>query len=231
MITTNVIQRTFHLKIGETTGTVFALDHDGRQYLVTAHHLLEGMNNLDSIRIFHNGKWKDLPCRMVGMALDADTAVLAPGQQLAPPFPLQPTMADMVFGQQVFFLGFPLGMMTAAGELNRDFPFPLVKSGVLSGIEQGTPPRIWVDAHNNPGFSGGPLIFIPPQEQFARNGAYRVAGLISGYRYSVLPVFNQQGCQIGTVNENTGIVLAHGIQGALDLINANPIGYQLNPAP
>ena len=139
MITSNVIQRTFHLKVGQATGTVFALDHGGRQYLVTAGHLLEGMNSLDDIRIFHDGQWKALPCRMVGIAPDADTAVLAPGLQLAPSFPLQPTMADLAFGQQVFFLGFPLGMMWGGGQMNRDFPFPLVKSGVLSGIEDGSP--------------------------------------------------------------------------------------------
>ena len=231
MITFNVIHRIFHLKIGEATGTVFALDHGGRQYLVTASHLLEGMESLDDVRIFHDGQWKGLPCQMVGIAPDADTAVLAPGLQLAPTFPLEATMADIALGQQVFFLGFPLGMMTAAGELNRDFPFPLVKSGVLSGIEQGTPTRIWVDGHNNPGFSGGPLIFIPPQEQFSTNRAYRVAGIISGYRLSALAVFNQQGRQIGMLPENSGIVLAYGIQGALDLIEANPIGHQLDPVP
>ena len=231
MITFNAIHRIFHLKIGEATGTVFALDYGGRQYLVTASHLLKGMETLDDVRIFHDGQWKAVPCQMVGIKPDADTAVLAPGLQLAPTLPLEATMADLTYGQQVFFLGFPLGMMSAAGELNRDFPFPLVKSGVLSGIEQGTTTRIWVDGHNNPGFSGGPLIFIPPHEQFSTNRAYRVAGIISGYRFSVLPVVDQQGRQIGTLNENTGIVLAHAIQGALDLMDANPIGYQLDPAP
>ena len=189
------------------------------------------MKTLDDVRIFHDGQWKGLPCQMVGIAPDADTAVLAPGLQLAPSFPLESTMADLAFGQQVFFLGFPLGMMWGGGEMNRDFPFPLVKSGVLSAIEVGTPSRIWVDGHNNPGFSGGPLIFIPPQEQFARGRAYRVAGIITGYRVSALPVYNQQGRQIGMLPENSGIVLAYGIQAALDLIEANPIGHQLDAAP
>ena len=224
----NVIQRTFHLRIGQATGTVFALDHGGRQYLVTASHVLEGMNSLDDVRIFHDGQWKAVPCEMVGDAPDADTTVLAPGLQLAPSFPLQPTMADMAYGQQVFFLGFPLGMMGGGGQMNRDFPFPLVKSGVLSGIEDAKPPRLWVDGHNNPGFSGGPLIFIPPQEQFAKGRAYRVAGIVSGYRLSGQPVYDQQGRQIGLSSENSGIVLAYGIQGALDLIEANPIGHEVD---
>ena len=231
MITLNVIQRIFHLRIGETTGTVLALDHGGRQYLVTASHLLEGMNNLDDVRFFHDGQWKVVPCEMVGNAPDADTAVLAPGLQLAPSLLLEPTMGDIAYGQQVFFLGFPLGMMGSGDQMNRDFPFPLVKSGVLSGIEYGKPPRLWVDGHNNPGFSGGPLIFIPPQEQFAKGRAYRVAGIVSGYRLQGQPVYDQEGHQIGLSSENSGIVLAYGIQGALDLIEANPIGHELAADP
>ena len=118
-------------------------------------------------------------------------------------------------------------MMWGGGQMNRDFPFPLVKSGVLSGMEPGDAPKIWVDGHNNPGFSGGPLVFIPPEEQFMKGRAYRVAGVISAYRLSVLPVYNQQGQQIGLFPENSGIVVAYGIQPALDLINSNPIGYEL----
>ena len=230
MITTNVIQRVFHLRVGEATGTVFALDHEGKQYLITAGHLLEGMTSLDEIKVFHEGQWKSLPLAMVGIAQNADIAVLAPGIQLAPLHPLEATMGGIVFGQQVFFLGFPLGMMLGSGGINRDFPFPLVKSGVLSGIEFGKAARIWVDGHNNPGFSGGPLIFIRAEDQFKADRAYKVAGVISAYRVSVLPVYNRQGQQIGLFPENSGIVLAYGIQPALDMINANPIGHELKGA-
>ena len=72
------------------------------------------------------------------------------------------------------------------------------------------------------------MIFIPPQEQFARGRAYRVAGIVSGYRLSDQPVYDHQGRQIGLSSENSGIVLAYGIQGALDLIEANPIGHELD---
>ena len=73
MITSSVIQRRFHLRIGQATGTVFALDHRGRKYLVTASHVLKGMDCLDDVRIFHDGQWKALPCEMVGDAPDVDT--------------------------------------------------------------------------------------------------------------------------------------------------------------
>ena len=60
--------------------------------------------------------------------------------------------------------------------------------------------------------------------------AYNVAGVISGYQVSALPVYNLHGEQIGLLPENSGILLAYGIQAALDLINANPIGHELKGA-
>ena len=230
MITTNVIQRVFHLRVKESTGTVFALDHEGKQYLITASHVLKEMTSLDEIEIFHGRQWKGLPTAMVGIAESADIAVLAPKIQLAPPYQLEATMGGMLFGQQVYFLGFPLGMMGDSGQMNRDFPFPLVKSGILSGVEVGEAAKIWVDGHNNPGFSGGPLIFIRVEDQFKKDRAYKVAGVISAYRVSALPVYNREGHEIGLSRENTGIVLANGIQPALDLINASPIGHELKGA-
>ena len=41
MITTNVLQRTFHLKYGANSGTCFTIDIDGRQYVVTARHVVK----------------------------------------------------------------------------------------------------------------------------------------------------------------------------------------------
>ena len=104
MITTNVIRRVFYLKVGKSTGTGFALNHEGKQYLITAGHLLEGMTSLDEIQSFHEDQWKGLPSAMVGIAQNADTAVLAPGIELAPSLPLEATMEGIQFGQQVFFL-------------------------------------------------------------------------------------------------------------------------------
>ena len=43
MITSNVIHRTFHIRYRNGTGTAFAIDRDGRQYLITARHLVEGV--------------------------------------------------------------------------------------------------------------------------------------------------------------------------------------------
>ena len=104
--------------------------------------------------------------------------------------PLEATADGITVGQCVYFLGFPLGMMGSANDINNSFPIPLVKSGVLSGL-CGTP--LWellVDGHNNPGFSGGPLVFSPPRER-----DFRVAGVITVYPLAFLPIYDVQGHQ------------------------------------
>jgi len=98
-----------------------------------------------------------------------------------------------------------------------------VKSGVLSGLDGTTPPlELWVDGHNNLGFSGGPLVFKPALDQ-----GYRVVGVISSYRCSHLPVYNRSGQPIGVFPENSGIVVAHNIEFAKELIDRNPVGFPL----
>ncbi len=221
MITNNVIQRVFRIKAGSATYTAFALDHGGRQYCVTVRHAFEKTGPPNSVKIYHDGQWKDLPVCLVGIGSgEDDIAVLAPNIQLAPTFPLEPT-TGLVLGEQVFFLGFPLGMMSAGGQINREFPIPLVKSGVFSGAQGHT---FWVDGHNNPGFSGGPLVHAGGK---TNKQDYRIAGVICGYRLSMLPLHNHLGNQIGALPDNSGIVVACSIKPAIELIEGRPIGYDL----
>ena len=58
MITSNVIQRTFHILGGEATGTAFAIDRDNRQYLITARHVVKDFTSSSTIGIFHERRWK-----------------------------------------------------------------------------------------------------------------------------------------------------------------------------
>ena len=43
MITRNVIQRIFHIKRDNSTGTAFTIDRGSKQYLATARHVVEGI--------------------------------------------------------------------------------------------------------------------------------------------------------------------------------------------
>jgi len=225
MITFNVIHRTFQIRFGGATGTCFTIDLDGRQYLVTAKHCVAGLTDGDKIEIFQNNNWQVIPVSLVAHgAGDVDVSVLAPPQQLSPAHPLPPTSANIVYGQDVYFLGFPFGLFGDSGDLNYGFPFPLVKKAILSAIELGPNAVMLLDGLNNPGFSGGPVVFTKPG---LTNIIYSVAAVISAYRFNPVHVHHAGTPTPLTVNENTGIIIAYPINHAVRLIEANPIGFML----
>lgn len=235
MITTNVFHRTFHIRSGKSSGTAFAIDRNGKQYLVTARHVIEGIALIDRIDIYHEQQWKTVAVDVVGVGTDGiDVAVLACPIQLALPWPLEASSGELIYGQPVYFLGFPFGWRWEIGpeKLNRDFPMPFVKSGIFSAADEAFS-VIYIDGHGNRGFSGGPVVFLPNGRS---SGDFRVAGIISHYPTPILePIVNEQGCTIvdqdnnpvAYFQENPGFVVATAITHATDLIDANPIGFEL----
>ena len=74
----NALSRTFHIKCGARSGACFAVDVDGRQYVVTASHLLKAMTQGAVVDILHGGKWKPLDVQIVGQGpAQVDVTVLA----------------------------------------------------------------------------------------------------------------------------------------------------------
>ena len=234
VITSNIIQRTFRIGWNNSTGTSFTIDHGSKQYLVTARHVVEGIESGKAIKIFHDKQWKDLVVDVVGIGKgEVDVAVLACSSRLSPSLPLIAATGKYTLGHPVAFLGYPFGLNSEGEEINRGVPVPLVKAGVISGWQSGDVSRIFLDAHVNQGFSGGPVVFVPYGQP--RN-ELRVVGIIAGYptpRFLPIvdrngnPVTDQGGEPIGYVKENPGIVVAYTIKHALELIDANPIGFPL----
>ena len=162
MITTNVYHRVFQIKVGEEIGTCFTIDVSGKQYLITARHVIQGWNRKESLYIFHENQWKSIDVTLVGECDgEIDIAVLAAGILLSPNFALPASAGGIIWGQDVYFLGFPYGWYGEIGELNRHFPMPFVKKAILSctfSQDDGVQ-HFYLDGHNNPGFSGGPVVF------------------------------------------------------------------------
>lgn len=226
MITSNVYHRVFFIRAAQY-GTAFTLDVDGRQYLVSAKHVIQGEDGMPPVTFFHDGTWKPLPVNLVGAAPgEIDVVVLASEIRLSPPLPLEPSIEGIIFGQDVFFVGFPYKMWTNAGSALAGRPCPFIKKGTLSStFDRGDGiSRLFVDATNNAGFSGGPLVYSRPN-QFD----YRVAGVVSGFKIEYEPVIDQDGEETGLqVAYNTGFLLAYHIGYAVDLIRRNPIGFKLD---
>lgn len=245
MATANIIHRTFHIKwetsTGISTGTAFAIDHASKQYLVTAHHVVEGIESGNAIKIHHEREWKDLPVNVVGIGEgDIDVAVLACSTQLAPPLPLIASDKGLQLGQSASFLGFPFGWEGGGEQINRGFPLPLVKAGIVSMLSIGDTPYTYLDGHSNHGFSGGPVVFFPKGQP---ENHLHVAGVLAGFPrtdrpelrsawrplvdHDGRPFTNPDGEKIAYVVENPGIVAVIPIRYVVELIDKTPIGFQL----
>ncbi|MBI5455199.1 MAG: trypsin-like peptidase domain-containing protein [Deltaproteobacteria bacterium] len=223
MITTNAFQRVFCISIGDSIGTCFTIEVGGKQYIITAKHVAEKIG--EEVRIFHDNQWKTINMDLIGHCEDEiDISVLTSKIQLSPVYDLQPTMAGLVWGQDVYFLGFPYGMSGEMGEFNRAFPLPFVKKAIVSCVNFKKGSIVcYLDGHNNPGFSGGPVVFKEPNKN-----NYKVASVISGFRYEMEPIYDKENNAMSLgYKYNTGIIVSYGIKHAIDLIIKNPIGYKI----
>ena len=178
MVTANVIHRVLNVRIGDSLGSAFTIERDGRQYVVTARHVMEGIEAAQRTAVVFEDEWRDVDLSVVGVGEgDVDVAVLACGQQLSPTYPFEASTEGLVYGQQAYFLGFPFGWTTGGQHLNRGFPFPFVKGGIVAAYSLGGPVfTIFLDAHVNHGFSGGPVVFRPKEGR----DDFRVAGVVAG---------------------------------------------------
>jgi len=219
MITSNVIHRVFRIKVSGTEGTAFTIDVDDREYLVTAQHVAESVTTDQEIQLFANGGWESLHVELVGHASgDSDICVLAARVQLTPAnLPMRATSKGVIYGQDVYFLGFPYGYIGRYLFGSSGYPLPFVKRATVSLFDGS---EFLLDGHNNPGFSGGPVVFREPGQQ-----ELHVAAVVSGYRYVDEPVYAGTDQLPLSYRYNTGIIVTYAIDAALDLIAAKPIGH------
>ena len=185
-----LLQRTLFIKVGNATGTAFKIDYMGTVYLVTARHLAVGVPEINAtIQVRRAGNWEDFHTvrTFFPPSSEADIAVFETDEKISQPF--QVTVmgkADGVtLGQQVWFLGYPFeGLGTPAGKDSGTL-MPFMKRGTMSAIDGTNPDAIvlYIDGFNNPGFSGGPIIFW----SFTKH-VYEIIGVVKGYRLDTAKV-------------------------------------------
>jgi len=197
-VTTNVIQRTFRIRYGNSVGTCFTLGVDGKCYLVTARHVVDQIEKTSLVEVMHGNIWKPILVDLIGHGADKiDVSVLAPHQIFGPSHPL--TIAGKwILSEAVYFLGFPYELSSNTAGLNQKFPLPLVKKATISGISIDKR-MILLDGHNNPGFSGGPVV--------RETDASQLIGVVSSYESESQHVSDSDG-KPGpyTYHQNTGII-------------------------
>ena len=220
MITSNVLQRTFRIRCSDSQATCFTINIGEKQFLVTASHLLgnRGTGETIHIEISHRGQWLLVPAEICSISHNgADIAILALEIPISPTHPLPVGAEGLVLGQQVYFCGFTTLALHKPEEKNRMFPLPLVRQGIVSAMEfHDNGLSVFVlDGHNIAGFSGGPVVFKKPNVS-----DYFLLGVISGYRFQTMPVHHTERATSMYVETNSGLVVAHGLESAVERIES-----------
>ncbi len=222
MVTSNVYLRTFFIKALEY-GTAFTIEVAGQEYLITARHLLDRSEDWLPIEIYLNGVWNKVRANVVGhCAGEADITVLRlPHRLTDSTYKLPPTAAHIVIGQDVYFLGYPYKLWGNSPETMPGRPVAFVKKGTLSNIDFAHSHEFYVDAINNAGFSGGPLVFATPENP----NEFRIAAVVSKFRteYERVEFVDGELTEL-QVPYNTGFLVAYGIKNAIDLIERQGTG-------
>lgn len=255
-ITSNVYVRVLKIKVGDTMGTSFTMDIDGRQYLITAKHIVKNLNQEGSIEIDKNNQWSPISVKVLKCLDPIDIAVLIPPKVLTPTYPLEPISDSrkIIIGQDAYFAGFPLGISMDPSGVNLDHSLAIVKKGIVSAqINEKGAIIYLIDGFNNHGFSGGPIVFRNVSDLNPNSPLY-LLGVVSGFPKDLSPVMTPEKVREDqdtsnveqwrivrlkdgqkailrdtdqVVNLNPGIVIGYGIKHAIDLIRKNPLGPKI----
>lgn len=223
MVPSEILQSVFLIKHGKSTGTCFLVSMDSNDYLVTAKHLFPSSIPLKSkvdIEIYNNKGWiKFQPNLLFHDNPNIDIAVLDLKTNEFSHMAFDIGSKNYYLSQECFFVGFPFGLKMdddATGSLNRGFPIPFIKKAIISlFISDSTKmTQIFLDGHNNPGFSGGPVVIA----NFANEGKHkmRIIGVISAYLYEEKIIKTPYGDLKN--NENSGIVISYAFDHVFEII-------------
>ena len=123
-------------------------------------------------------------------------------------------------GQPVWFLGYPFGIASHFNEGSiKTLPLvsmlPFVKRGTMSAFDATRPDAavLYIDGFNNPGFSGGPILFW----SFSKH-KYEITGVVMGYREDTAKILIN-GQHVDTqLLVNSGILVGYSIGHAIEAI-------------
>lgn len=222
-----IFSRVFFIRCGSRKGTGFSIDADDRQYLVTATHLLQELQDGKVLELFHGGKWKPLETRVIGSGPpQIDVIILALNFRITlPEISLQPLGRTFQVGEEVMCLGFPFGEWKQAEGAEAAFPTPFLKKGVVAYVSASSSAVkcVFIDSVPNPGFSGGPVLCRDETK-----GMWQVGAIMSGFEYDHLPIyFGDDQVHVSADPNSRDFMVAYDVKQALDIINLNPAGFSL----
>ena len=234
MVTTAILERVFYIKYGDNIGSCFTVEVGTSQYLVTARHVLE--NEEDELL---GARERDFEFQLlIGESFQtirgsllchetqlADVAIIRLSEDISNRTEILYDTNQIIFGADAFFLGFPYGFVAPDnGNINNGNAIPLIKKATVSVVRRELEiARIYLDGHNNKGFSGGPVIC--PQRQGNRY-LMKIIGVNTGYMPHEgeieIELFDDDGepyVDRFEYLENSGIFMATHINETFEMIN------------
>lgn len=221
----DVLQRVFAISVDtKTYGSCLAFPVNGLFYLITAAHVIKEMphERQNDLHIFKDNQWIKMtviPHFVAGRSYvenDIDIAVI----KTSIPVGIDKLNTDLspgklIMGQDIYFLGFPyfgtsIDYKSAPSAFNGGFPIPFIKKGICSAIRN---PIVYLDGHNNPGFSGGPVVYWDHD-----SNKQKVLAIVSGYLPHTGEIGKIESSSELFYKENSGIAIAYDIKCATDLI-------------
>jgi hypothetical protein len=195
------VYNVFQIKVSGYTGTAFTMAVDGRQYLITAKHMVAKLKNdgsPESIEMLvgdyynkNNIEWKTEPVRIFACEDPIDIAVIVTEEFYGRT--KSRDLSDAIYGelsfeahpdghplgQEAYFMGFPFGAAPTKGPGG---PLPFSKRAALSlNYWNGKADTMYFDGYNNHGFSGAPVLFKDPLDTRPNRSHYFVGGVVSGF--------------------------------------------------
>lgn len=221
MLPNHILQRVFLIKYGASTGTCFLVSIDNNDYLITAKHLFSTTTNntLVDIEILRNDGWLKLkPTYLIHSNTNIDIAVLDLKSNDQKKNNFDFGGKTYYLSQDCYFVGFPFNLKIddKEGTMNNGFPIPFVKKGIVSLFisDSSNMRQIFLDGHNNPGFSGGPVVIHNFKD--GSEHEVRIIGVVSAYLNDAKVIKTPYGDLIN--NENSGIVLSYAFDHVLEII-------------
>ena len=221
MITNNILSRVYLIKYNNSTGSCFKVTIKNKNYLITARHIFE--SNIENgskmkIEINRNSSWIEQSVTLLyHKNSNIDIAVLDPHIEDSTEMNVDLKETKYFLGQDCYFLGFPFGLKMDDKKdiFNQGFPSPFVKKGIISAVmDEENCLQIFLDGHNNPGFSGGPAIVENFNKKTKNN--LGIIGIVSAYLTDSKEIDTPFGKFINT--ENSGIVVTYGFKYVYEIL-------------
>ncbi len=212
MVPQSILQRVFYIRYLERfLGSSFTFERNGTQFLATARHNFPHSTHGQELEfsIMRNNEWGQIGSRIFMHTNDqVDMVILQLPEDISPRHEITLDEKNLFLGQDSYFLGFPYKRyMDVPQNANNGYPLPFVKKAIFSAapyIDNGVH-IIFLDGMNNPGFSGGPCVYINKNTTITS-----ICGVVKGFLPHYVQVTGPLGRQF-EFEENSGIVEVHSI--------------------